>query len=60
MKELNELARYDLLGARGYYSARDEESLDVNDASLIWAFSGMDEDYDFGYTEEELKAAFNS
>lgn len=60
MKELNELAHYDLLGARGYYSARDEESLDVSDASLIWAFSGMDEDYDFGYTEEELKATFDS
>lgn len=60
MKELNELMHYDLLGTRGYYPSKDEEYLDVNDASLIWACSGMDEDYDFGYTEEELKAAFNS
>ena len=33
----------------GYYS--------VYDAALAWASSGKDEDYTFGYTEEELEEA---
>ncbi len=33
------------------------ESLGVYDAALIWASNGKDEDYMFGYTEEELENA---
>ncbi len=35
----------------------EEESLSVYDAALIWASNGKDEDYMFGYTEEELEDA---
>ena len=35
----------------------DGESLSVDDAALIWASNGKDEDYMFGYTEDELEAA---
>lgn len=35
----------------------DSETLDVYDAALIWQSNGMDEDYMFGYTEEELRNA---
>ena len=35
----------------------DEERLSVCDAALIWISNGMDEDYTFGYSEEELKDA---
>ncbi len=35
----------------------DEQELDVYDAALIWASNGKDEDYMFGYTEEELENA---
>lgn len=35
----------------------DDESLSVYDAALIWMSNGKDEDYMFGYTEEELEAA---
>lgn len=33
------------------------EYLSVYDAALIWASNGKDEDYMFGYTEEELEDA---
>lgn len=33
------------------------ERLSVWDAADIWAFNGKDEDYMFGYTEEELENA---
>jgi len=33
------------------------ERLSVYDAAEIWASSGMDEDYTFGYSVEELKNA---
>ncbi len=33
------------------------ERLSVEDAALIWAYSGEDEDRMFGYTEEELREA---
>lgn len=33
------------------------ESLSVYDAALIWASRGKDEDYTFGYSEEELENA---
>ena len=35
----------------------DEEGLSVYEAAEIWASKGKDEDYMFGYTEEELEAA---
>lgn len=31
--------------------------MDVYDAALIWISKGKDEDYMFGYSEEELEAA---
>lgn len=33
------------------------ESLSVYDAALIWKSHGKDEDYMFGYTEQELEDA---
>lgn len=45
----------------GYGLDDDEETeeafLSVYDAALIWASNGKDEDYMFGYTEEELEDA---
>lgn len=35
----------------------DDESISVYDAALIWASHGKDEDYTFGYSEEELEDA---
>ena len=35
----------------------DSERLSVYDAALIWLSNGKDEDYTFGYTEEELEDA---
>ncbi len=35
----------------------DGESLSVYDAALIWASNGKDEDYTFGYSEDELEDA---
>lgn len=35
----------------------DGERLSVEDAALIWESNGRDEDYTFGYSEEELEAA---
>jgi hypothetical protein len=34
-----------------------DESLSVWAAAEIWASNGMDEDYTFGYSEEELRKA---
>lgn len=39
------------------FEEADSERLSVWDAAEIWASSGKDEDYMFGYTEEELEAA---
>lgn len=36
---------------------RGGESLSVYDAADIWMSSGMDEDYMFGYSEDELRNA---
>ena len=33
------------------------EALNVYDAALIWMSNGKDEDYTFGFTEEELEDA---
>ena len=38
----------------------DDESLCFWDAADIWMSSGYDEDYMFGYTEEELRKALNA
>lgn len=35
----------------------DAESLSASDAALIWMSNGKDEDYMFGYDEDELEAA---
>lgn len=35
----------------------DSENLSVYDAALIWASNGKDEDYMFGYSEDELEDA---
>ena len=37
-----------------YEDKDDSERLSVWDAAQIWASNGKDEDYTFGYTEEEL------
>lgn len=37
----------------------DGEALDVYEAADIWMSNGMDEDYTFGYTEEELQRAYD-
>jgi ribosomal protein L37AE/L43A len=39
------------------YDDDDSESLSVWDAAEIWLSNGKDEDYMFGYTEEELEDA---
>jgi hypothetical protein len=36
---------------------RTGEALDVSDAADIWLSSGMDEDYTFGFSEDELRRA---
>jgi hypothetical protein len=45
------------LGSRNSRDEDDDESIDVYYAAQIWASNGMDEDYMFGYSEDELKAA---
>lgn len=37
----------------------EEETLDVYDAALIYFSKGFDEDYQFGYTHEELVDAMD-
>lgn len=34
--------------------------MDVYEAALIWASNGKDEDYTFGYSEEELEVALRN
>nr|DAI15335.1 MAG TPA: hypothetical protein [Caudoviricetes sp.] len=41
----------------GDYDDEDGESLSAYDAALIWMSNGMDEDYTFGYSEDELRDA---
>lgn len=38
-------------------SCDDGEGLSVYDAALIWVSNGKDEDYTFGYSEDELEDA---
>lgn len=35
----------------------EEDSLSAYDAALIWESNGRDEDYSFGYSEDELRDA---
>ncbi len=37
-----------------------KSGINVYEAADIWASNGKDEDYMFGYTEQELEDAFNS
>ena len=39
------------------YDDDNSECLSVYDAALIWASHGKDEDYTFGYSEDELEDA---
>ena len=39
------------------YENEESERLSVWDAALVWASNGKDEDYMFGYSEEELEDA---
>jgi len=40
-----------------YDNDYSDEAISVYDAALIWASHGKDEDYTFGYSEEELEDA---
>lgn len=40
-----------------YDDYNNNENLSVGDAALIWLSNGKDEDYMFGYSEEELRDA---
>lgn len=42
-----------------YEDYDDGEGLSVYDAALIWASNGKDEDYTFGYSEDELEDALS-
>lgn len=42
------------------YDDDDGEKLSVDEAAEIWISHGKDEDYTFGYTEEELEDALDS
>lgn len=37
------------------YGDDEEEGLSVYDAAVIWVSNGKDEDYTFGFLEEELE-----
>ena len=37
----------------------EDQALSVDDAALIWLSNGMDEDYTFGYSEDELRDALD-
>lgn len=44
--------------AEGLFDDEDtSESIDASDASFIWMSHGKDEDYMFGYSEDELENA---
>ena len=36
-----------------------EDRISVNDAALAWLSRGMDEDYTFGFTRDELEDALD-
>ena len=39
------------------YDAEEDEKLSIFEAALIWTSNGKDEDYTFGYSEEDLEDA---
>ncbi len=39
------------------YDEEDDDEISVYDAAQIWISNGKDEDYMFGFTEEELEDA---
>lgn len=43
--------------AKGLFGEDGDEDLDVSDAAYIWLSSGKDEDYMFGFSEDELEGA---
>ncbi len=51
MKKKNDFTTYEIV------DDDEGEALDVYEAADIWLCSGKDEDYMFGYTEEELENA---
>lgn len=52
----NEMGFYDDYEDESNYDEEDEvERLSVYEAAEIWAAHGKDEDYTFGYSEEELE-----
>jgi hypothetical protein len=70
--DLNEYSKFensDYFGSYNEYKNHDynddeyvievdsNEDLSVDDAALIWLSNGKDEDYTFGYTEDELEDA---
>ena len=40
-------------------SSGGKEKISKEEAALIWASNGRDEDYTYGYTEEELEEELN-
>ena len=48
---------YEIEGLEYDENENEGESLSVYDAALIWASHGKDEDYMFGYSENELEDA---
>lgn len=56
--EANEFKNSGFDSYNEYANDRDAgEALSVHEAALIWASHGKDEDYTFGYSEDELEDA---
>lgn len=59
--DADELENFESSGYNSYNEYVEEmgsgERLSVDEAALIWASHGKDEDYTFGYSEEELEDA---
>lgn len=61
-KKDKDILDYDITDDYDDYMDDDEEGemISIYDAADIWASNGKDEDYTFGYSEEELEDALNS
>lgn len=61
-KKDKDILDYDMTDDYDDYMDDDEEGemISIYDAADIWASNGKDEDYTFGYSEEELEDALNS
>ena len=54
--EINDFKKSGFDSYNDYVNDRDSsEAISVNDAAMIWRSHGKDEDYMFGYSEEELE-----